>query len=81
MQMDSEHGVKKHSAEKADEWHSATSKIGRDFLVKQVPCQPLPPVLGMLFTACLCASLASAHLLQGLFSLCQGWLEKCVLLL
>ncbi len=36
LQMDSERGLVKHSSEKADEWHHATSKIGRDFLVKQV---------------------------------------------
>ncbi len=36
LQMDSERGVIKHSAEKADDWHRATSTIGRDFLVKQV---------------------------------------------
>ncbi|BDA46451.1 5'-3' exoribonuclease 1 [Coccomyxa sp. Obi] len=35
QKMDSEHGLVKHSSYKADEWHRATSKIGRDFLVKQ----------------------------------------------
>lgn len=48
MQVDKDKGAVKHSKERADEWHSATSKIARDFLVKQVchhvPCAPTPSV-------------------------------------
>ena len=36
MQVDSAKGQLRHSADTRDEWERAVSKIGRDFLIKEV---------------------------------------------
>ena len=43
MQVDSAKGQSRHSADTRDEWERAVSKIGRDFLIKEVRLWvPLP---------------------------------------
>lgn len=36
MQVDSAKGQTRHGADTCDEWERAVSKIGRDFLIKEV---------------------------------------------
>lgn len=43
MQVDNAKGQSRHSADTRDEWERAVSKIGRDFLIKEVrPWVPVP---------------------------------------